>query len=382
MPDRRRRTDSRPFQPSHLSRLPRLSPLTEGAPTVSSTAPHALLLRERQPGSTGSTGSAGGPGTPGAPGGADASGTSGTSGGSDASGESGGPGTPGGAATTDDNPFAAPPEGRPDQPWRPRHPSAHSGQGGGTGQGSGQGQGNGNGPGPADGRPVWGSQWSDRQPGRENGEFGRRPGAGGGPEQPGGGRGGMRWDPTDPAQRRARYAVLSGMWAFFFVLFGFPEIALLLGALGAYWAISSLRADPKPPAPADGAASPGPAGATPAAGAPTPDGAAAGQPGSVPTGSVPTGSVPPGSVPPGSVPAGGQGGRPVPGVGGRPQTTAAVSGLVTALLALVMVAGTFTVELVYRDYYTCVDDALTRDSALACNDLLPDPLEPVFGVKN
>lgn len=355
MPDRRRRTDSRPFQPSHLSRHPRLSPLTEGAQTASAVASPVLLLRERQPGSTGSTDGSGTSGASGAPG------TSGTSG---APGESGGQGTPGAGTPTDDNPFAAPPEGRPDQPWRPRHPSAHSGQGDGTGQGGGHGQGGGNGPGPSDGRPVWGSQWSDRQPGRESGEFGRRPGAGGGPEQPGGGRGGMRWDPTDPAQRRARYAVLSGMWAFFFVLFGFPEIALLLGALGAYWAISSLRAEPKPPAPADGTASSGQTGAAPAAGAPTPGGAPAGQPA------------------PGSVPPGGQPGRPVPGTGGKPQTTAAVSGLVTALLALVMVAGTFTVQLVYRDYYTCVDDALTHSSALACNDLLPDPLEPIFGVKN
>ncbi|TXS26981.1 hypothetical protein [Streptomyces sp. gb1(2016)] len=51
-------------------------------------------------------------------------------------------------------------------------------------------------------------------------------GQGGGPE---GNPGGLRWDPTDPAQRRARYAVLGGMWAFFFALFDFPEIAMLLG---------------------------------------------------------------------------------------------------------------------------------------------------------
>ncbi|MYV93762.1 hypothetical protein GT350_26580, partial [Streptomyces sp. SID1034] len=74
------------------------------------------------------------------------------------------------------------------------------------------------------------------------------------PERPEGGPGqnpppppGLRWDPTDPAQRRARYALLSGMWAFFFALFDMPEVALLLGALGLYWAISSLRAKPKPP---------------------------------------------------------------------------------------------------------------------------------------
>ncbi|MFD6426765.1 hypothetical protein [Streptomyces sp. NPDC060198] len=363
MPDRRRRTDSRPFQPSRLSRHPHLSPLAGGAPAMPATALTTPLLRERQPSQHGGSEAPGstGPADPGTPG---------TSGGQTAPGGTEGRGTPvPGTPPAEDNPFAAPPQGRPDQPWRPRHPSTHGGQGnsgqGNGGQGEGTGQGNGNGP--ADGRPVWGSQWSDRQPGREGGEFGRRPGAGGGPERPDGGRGGMRWDPTDPAQRRARYAVLSGMWAFFFVLFGFPEIALLLGALGTYWAISSLRAEPKPPAPADGTASSGHAGATPAPGAP-------------PVGGVPGTSA--GQPAPGSVPPGGQLGRPVPGAGGRPQTTAAVSGLVTALLALLMVAGTFTVELVYRDYYTCVDDALTRSSALACNDLLPDPLEPIFGVKN
>ncbi|MCX5399229.1 hypothetical protein [Streptomyces sp. NBC_00102] len=349
MPDRRRRTDSRPPQPSLFPRHPQLSPLTGGAPTRPVGAPSAPLLRERQPSPHGGSDAPGatGSGTPD---------TSGTSGGQGTPGEAEGRDRPSPAAPVEDNPFAAPPQGRPDQPWRPRHPShpsAHSGRG--DGQGGGNGQGNG----PSDDRPVWGSQWSDRQPGREGGDFGRRPGAGGGPERPDGGRGGMRWDPTDPAQRRARYAVLSGMWAFFFVLFGFPEIALLLGALGTYWAISSLRADPKPPAPADGPTGSGHAGTTPAPGAQAPGGAPA-----------------PGSVPPG--------GQPVPGAPGvgKPQTTAAVSGLVTALLALAMVAGTFTVQLVYRDYYTCVDDALTRSSALACNDLLPDPLEPIFGVKN
>ncbi len=54
---------------------------------------------------------------------------------------------------------------------------------------------------------------------------------------------------------------------------------------------------------------------------------------------------------------------------------------VTALLALLIVATTFTVQLVYRDYYTCVNDALTKSGALACNDQLPKPLEPFFGVK-
>ena len=68
------------------------------------------------------------------------------------------------------------------------------------------------------------------------------PGGQGGPE---GGPGGLRWDPTDPAQRRARYALLSGMWAFFFALFNLPEIALLLGALAVYWG-DQLAARAKP----------------------------------------------------------------------------------------------------------------------------------------
>ncbi|MGW8795843.1 hypothetical protein ACWGN9_01855 [Streptomyces sp. NPDC055775] len=256
----------------------------------------------------------------------------------------------------DDNPFAAPPENRPDQPWRPRRPSPGA-------NGSGDEDSNGNGEGSPEGgssddRPVWGSQWSNHQPGRQSGGFGGRPGGQGGPNGPGGqggpegGPGGLRWDPTDPAQRRARYALLSGMWAFFFAIFDFPEIALLLGALAVYWSISSLRAKPRT-----------------ATAAESTDGAAGAGSGS------------------GSAPAGGR----APGAGtaapyaqgqGRPQTTAAVSGLVTALLALSIVAMTFTVQLVYRDYYTCVNDALTKSGQLACNDLLPKPLEPFFGVKS
>ncbi|WP_327244757.1 hypothetical protein [Streptomyces sp. NBC_01320] len=253
----------------------------------------------------------------------------------------------------DDNPFAAPPENRPDQLWQPRHPSN-----GGTDE---DGNGSGNGDrapedGSSDDRPVWGSQWSSHQPGRQSGGFGGRPGGQGGPNGPGGRGGpentpgGLRWDPTDPAQRRARYALLSGMWAFFFAIFDFPEIALLLGALAVYWSISSLRAKPRS--------------------ATATDSAAGGGAGSSGTGSAPAGA-------PASGPA-----APYTQNQGRPQTTAAVSGLVTALLALSIVAMTFTVQLVYRDYYTCVNDALTKSGQLACNDLLPKPLEPFFGVKN
>ncbi|MFI5795473.1 hypothetical protein [Streptomyces sp. NPDC051677] len=199
----------------------------------------------------------------------------------------------------DDNPFAPPPEGAPDRPWQPRPPA---------------------GGGPEGGRAPWGSQWSDQQPGRSPGGFGERPGGGNSPE--GGGPGtdpGKRWDPTDPAQRRARYALLCGMWAFFFALFGWPYVALLLGALALNWGISALRSKPRTPDPD------------------TPE---------------PT---------------------------GRPQRTAAVTGLVTASLALALVAASFTAQFVYSDYYTCTNDALTNEAKQGCNDLLPKELKDILG---
>ncbi len=239
-------------------------------------------------------------------------------------------------STDDNNPFAPPPEGRPDQPWQPRRPeNGNGGEGddreGAQGEGADSSGGTG-GSGSSSGS-SWGGQWSSRQPGRSSGGgFGGRPGGqqGQGP----GGPGGLRWDPTDPVQRRARYALLSGMWAFFFALFDFPEIALLLGSLALYWAISSLRAKPQS--------------RTPAPAAPQP-------PASQETQS---------------------GGGPA-----RPLITAAVSGLVMASIALMFVAANFTAQLVYRDYYTCVSDALTKDGQLACNELLPEPLRGVIGVK-
>ncbi|MET9799401.1 hypothetical protein [Streptomyces sp. NPDC006368] len=239
-------------------------------------------------------------------------------------------------STDENNPFAPPPEGRPDQPWQPRRPeNGDDDSPGSPDSGS-----------PGRERPAWGSQWSPKQPGRSSGPFGTRPGG----EQQGPGKGdqqgpGLRWDPTDPAQRRARYALLSGMWGFFFAIFDFPEIALLLGALALYWGISSLRA--KPSAPRDGAATAATAPANASANTP-------------PAGTAPVNAAP---------------------ANARPQRTAAVSGLVTAGLALVIVAATFSVQLVYRDYYTCVDDALTKTGQLSCNELLPAPLRGVFGVQ-
>ncbi|MBM9619836.1 hypothetical protein ACFU9F_20095 [Streptomyces zhihengii] len=239
-------------------------------------------------------------------------------------------------STDDDNPFAPPPEGRPDQPWQPRHPADGSSgdpSSGDPSNSSGSGR-------DGDGSSQGGGQWSSRQPGRSSGGgFGRpggRKGDQNGPEG-GGSGGGLRWDPTDPLQRRARYALLGGMWAFFFALFDFPEIALLLGALAVYWAVSSLRG--KPVATAGDSAQ--------AAGnAPRPAGA-----------------------------------QPAQRQSSRPQITAATSGLVMAGIALLIVAASFAAQLVYRDYYTCVNDALTKSGQMACNDLLPEPLRDVLGVQ-
>ncbi|MCC0096428.1 hypothetical protein K7B10_16855 [Streptomyces flavotricini] len=191
-------------------------------------------------------------------------------------------------SSTDDNPFAAPPEGRPDQPWQPR--------------------GNGDGDGGGDGRP------------------GQDPGSGtGGP---------VRWDPTDPVQRRARYALLAGMWGFFFGIFGIPSVGLLLGALAMYWGISGLRG--KPAAPAQASAVDALTGRAPA-----PDPAP-------------------------------QGGLAALGPAARPQRTAAIGGLVTASLAILLALSSYGLQLAYKDFYVCREDALTKSAELQCNNLLPD----------
>lgn len=199
---------------------------------------------------------------------------------------------------TDDNPFAAPPEGRPDQPWQPRS--------GGDGD-----DGNGDGPGnsPKDGTGK------------------------GGP---------ARWDPKDPIQRHARYALLAGMWGFFFGIFGIPSVGLLLGALALYWGISALRG--KPAAPASTAATVADV-----------SGSGAGMARSA----TPQ-------------PAAAQGGLAALGAAARPQRTAAVSGLVAASLAILLALSSYGLQLAYKDFYVCRDDALTAAGELECNGLLPD----------
>ncbi|WP_030154833.1 hypothetical protein [Streptomyces sp. NRRL S-244] len=191
-------------------------------------------------------------------------------------------------SSTDDNPFAAPPEGRPDQPWQPR--SSGDGDGGG------------------------------------------HPG-----EDPGSGPGGpARWDPTDPIQRRARYALLAGMWGFFFGIFGIPSVGLLLGALALYWGISGLRGKPAAAASSSAAAVDALTGRAPAP-APAP-----------------------------------QGGLAALGPAARPQRTAAIGGLVTASLAILLALSSYGLQLAYKDFYVCREDALTKSAELQCNNLLPD----------
>ncbi|MER7399663.1 hypothetical protein ABT381_29605 [Streptomyces sp. NPDC000151] len=270
-----------------------------------------------------------------------------------------------------DNPFAAPPAGTPDREWRPRH--AHSGHPEDSGDSGSSGSGDSKdgsesssgSSGEHDGRHAWGNQWSSQQPGRQGGGFGSRPGRGG-PEGQGGsggpGQTGLRWDPTDPAQRRARYALLSGMWAFFFSLFSLPEIALLLGALALYWGISALRAKPRAGKPGQG----------------KPEGAKA-TAADIGSGGPSHDDVTPTAGPPHAT--AGNTGAPAAQGSSRPQTTAALSGLVTACLALCIVAAGFTFQLVYKDYYTCVNDALTQSARHSCEDLLPEQLRPILSVQ-
>ncbi len=114
------------------------------------------------------------------------------------------------------------------------------------------------------------------------------------------------------------------MWALFFALFTWPYVALLLGALALYWGISALRAKPRSAADPD----------TPA---------------------------------------------PPAEQTGRPQRTAAISGLVTSSLAILLVAASFGAQLIYSDYYTCREDALTNAAEQSCERHLPEQLRPLLG---
>jgi hypothetical protein len=236
-----------------------------------------------------------------------------------------------------DNPFAPPPEGAPDRPWEPRRPEGSGGDGSGT-----QGSSGGTPPPPppvrTPGAPqAWGSQWSNRQPqdGRPD-PYGRRPDPNQGPNGPQGT--GPRFDPTDPALRRSRYALVCGGWGLIFAVLGWVEVGLLLGALALYWGISALRMSPEDRAQARATAASALADATQTP-RPTP---------------------------------------PAPGPDAqRSFMTAAWTGIVTSAVTIAIVASSFALHLAYRDYYTCKKDALTTPASQACQKLLPEPLRSV-----
>ncbi|MFC1417074.1 hypothetical protein [Streptacidiphilus cavernicola] len=255
------------------------------------------------------------------------------------------------------DPFAPPPKDAPDRPWQPRQPRQHPNhpgergwanedppRGGGEDGSGGQDGGSGSGPsgsGPAGNggqRPVVPPPhpWS---PGYQ----GAPPRLGYGPQPQG-----PRFDPTDPVQRRARYALLSGMWGIFFLILGLPYVTLALASLALYWSISSLRGTAKTPVSALTAGASGPA----------------------------AGTVGPAGPPP--PPGYGHGGylAPPPPYATKPQLPAALGGLVASIVGLSLVAAVFGVQLYYKNYYDCQANALTRSVYQQCaNQVTPKPPE-------
>jgi hypothetical protein len=248
------------------------------------------------------------------------------------SGSGSGSGSGAGGQDEQDNPFAPPAEGTPDRPWEPRQPSGSSPAGPTPPAG------------PPDRRqpPAWGSQWSNQQPqsGRPD-PFGRPPQNTGGPTGPQGTA--PRFDPTDPAQRRSRYALICGMWGLLFWILGWSNVSMLLGALALYWGVSALRMSPETRAKARAEAASALADATqtprPAPPAPGPDAQ-------------------------------------------RSFLTAAWTGIVTSAVTLALVAATFALQVAYRDYYTCKKDALTHPASQTCDRLLPSPLRHVPSLRS
>ncbi|MEU5385304.1 hypothetical protein [Kitasatospora cineracea] len=110
------------------------------------------------------------------------------------------------------NPFAPPPPGAPDQPWRPRTPRP-----------------------PASGPQPDGSPDEDRP---QPPPWGHRPDQD--PQQP------APPKPDDPAQRTARNALLSGFAALLTVLFGLYWLAFPLSLLAVWYAVAVLRTPAEP----------------------------------------------------------------------------------------------------------------------------------------
>ncbi|MER7750394.1 hypothetical protein [Kitasatospora sp. NPDC097643] len=211
--------------------------------------------------------------------------------------------------TGERNPFAPPPADAPDQPWQPRGP--RPGEGDGTGGPDGQG----------DGRyPQFPPPhtWGPAHPGDQRQQ---RPPA---PQPP-------RLDPTDPAHRRARNAAMSGLFSLVSLFAGFYWVALLAGALGIVLGIGAMRTRRPAKAAAVGTGFPGVPGAHGFPGA-------HGVPG-----------------PPAS----------------NPLTPAALAGMLTGAMAVVVATSVIGLGLYYHDYVTCVRDSLTTVGADNCDRLAP-----------
>ncbi|MFC9325415.1 hypothetical protein [Kitasatospora sp. NPDC057015] len=211
--------------------------------------------------------------------------------------------------TGERNPFAPPPADAPDQPWQPRTQPPAGGQSEDPDRPEGEEQ-HPQVPPPHPWSPGYQGPWHP-QPA---------------PQQP-------KPDPNDPAQRRARNALMAGMAALVCTLGGIPYVALFVGALAVYWGISALRTTPKPPAPAHPTA---PA----ASAAPT-------RPGFGPTLG------------------------PAQGPAGNPQNPAALGGLFTGAVAVVVTLCAIGLSMYYADYGTCVKDALTAAGEQDCAKLAP-----------
>ncbi|MFF7246583.1 hypothetical protein ACFZBU_22050 [Embleya sp. NPDC008237] len=147
-------------------------------------------------------------------------------------------------------------------------------------------------------------------------------------------------DPKDIRVRNGRLALWSGVWAVFFALFLPSDLGLVLGVvLGVVALVLGIRTV---------------RGTTPATAGPRIEegpGGTARHPGHAPGG--------PAHRPRVRRPAGSRSG-------------AALAGLVTGAIAVVYVLGVWTFEAVNKDYYDCMDSALTKTGEQRCLDKLPE----------
>lgn len=131
-----------------------------------------------------------------------------------------------------------------------------------------------------------------------------------------------RFDPNDPVHRRSRQALSAGMAGMLCTVTGITYVALLLGALALYWSISALRAS-----------------------------------------------------------------RQVESTGWentrtRPQTPAALGGLFMGFVTVLFTLASFGVQLHYKPYLNCVNDALTTESVNSCSHLAPNYLVQLVNPDN